>query len=117
MGSMFYRWLVDAEDGLLRMIEGVFRFIGEGLWVWIRHFLFDTLWPLAVRMARVSALACLLLLIVFTPAAVGIRFHLPSWLGFGCVAWSGLSICGSIWGLRRVVRKRKAEARRPGERR
>ena len=50
MDSAFYQWLVEAEDSLLRMIRGVFRFIIEGLWKWIYRFVVDTLGPVAIRL-------------------------------------------------------------------
>jgi hypothetical protein len=109
MGSAFYLWLVEVEDALVRMIQGVFRFITEGLWEWIYHFVVDTVGPVTVRLARVTGLGCLWLFIVFGPVVVGVSFGLRWWWGFGCVAWLALSITGSIWGLRRIVRKRKAE--------
>jgi hypothetical protein len=108
MGSAFYLWLVEIEDALLRMIEGVFRFITEGLWEWVCHFVVDTLGPVTVRLARVTGLACLWLFIVFGPLMVGFRFGLPGWWGFVCVVWFGLAIIGSIWGLRRLVKRATA---------
>ena len=90
------------------MIEGVFRFITEGLWEWVYRFVVDTLGPVTVRLARVTGLGCLWLFIVFGPAMVGARFGLPWWWGFGCVAWMALSITGSIWGLRRIVKRATA---------
>jgi hypothetical protein len=109
MDSAFYQWLVEAEDFLLRMIRGVFRFITEGLWKWIYHFVVDTLGPVAIRSCRVLGLACLWLMIVFSPLALGCVCTLPGWWRFGSVAWVVMAILGSMWGLNRAIQKRKAE--------
>jgi hypothetical protein len=108
MGSAFYLWLGDVEEALVRMIRGVFRFITEGLWEWIFHFVVDTLGPVTIRLGRVLALACLWLIIVFSPGAVGVRFSLPWWWAFGSTVWVGLALVGSVWGLNRIAKKRKA---------
>jgi hypothetical protein len=116
MGSAFYLWLVEVEDALVRMIQGVFQFFTEGLWEWIYHFVVDVLGPVTVRLARVTGLGCLWLFIVFGPLVVGFGFGLPWWCRFACVGWLALSITGSMWGLQRIVRKRKAELVRLGQR-
>ena len=105
---MFYQWLIDVEDVLVRMIAGVFRFMVDGLPTWIYHFVVDTLGPVAIRLVRVLGLAFLWLTILFGPLAIGCFFSLPSWWGLGSMAWMALSIGGSVWGLNRIVRKRKA---------
>lgn len=108
MGSALYQWLVEAEDSLLRMIRGVFRFVSVGLPQWIYHYVVDTVWPMTIRMMRVMGLAYLWLMILFGPLASDLMFTLPSWWGCCSVAWTGLAITGSIWGLNRAVRKRNA---------
>ena len=104
MDSPLYRWLVEVEDALVRMIAGVFRFLIEGLWTWIYHFIVDTLGPVTIRLARVLGLGCVWLVIVFIPVIIGVKFDLPRWWGSVCLVWFGLAIIGSIWGLRRIVK-------------
>ena len=108
MGSAFYLWLGDVEEALVRMIRGVFRFITEGLWEWIFHFVVDTLGPVTIRLGRVLALACLWLMIVFSPVAVGVRFSLPWWWAFGSTVWVGLCSRGVRVGTESRRQKRKA---------
>jgi hypothetical protein len=82
------------------MILGVYRMVTVQLWQWLYRFIVDTLGPVTIRLARVTGLACLWLLIVFGPLWI----RLPWWLD---LTWLGLSIGGSVWGLYRIVRKPK----------
>ena len=108
MCSALYQWLVEAEDALLRMIRGVFRFISEWLPTWIYHFVVDGIWPVVIRLSRVLTLACLWLSILFGPLTIGLVFKLRWWWNCGSTAWMVSAIIGSIWGLSRLAKKRKA---------
>lgn len=109
MGTTLYQWLQDAEDALLRMIKGVFRFVSEEFPHRIYQFVFETVGPVTIRLARVLGLACLWLMILLSPFVVGVGCNLPWWWCVGSVAWAGLAIAGSVWGLGRALRKRKAD--------
>jgi EamA domain-containing membrane protein RarD len=56
----------------------------------------------------VSALFGLWLLLIFGPMAITVAVKLSFWWHLGAMGWIALAICGSAWGLYRVVRKRKA---------
>lgn len=108
MGSALYLWLGEVEEALWRMIHGVFWFISDWLPTWIYRFVVETIWPVTIRLGRVSGLLCLWLFIVFGPLATRFLFRVPSWWMFGSAIWLGLAITGSVWGLTRLVKNRKA---------
>ncbi len=108
MRSGFYLWLVEVEDAERRMIRGVFRFVVEGLPAWLYHVFIESVGPVAVRICRVSCLSCLWLMILFGPFALACQWGLHGWLKFFTLAWVGVAIAGSLWGLNHVVKNRKA---------
>ena len=108
MQSPFYGFLVEIEDALLRMIRGVFRFTCHWLPIWIYRFFIDTVGPVTIKLVRVMILLSIWLILVFSPLASAFAFKLPSWWSYGATTWTGLSIAGSIWGLYRLAKRRKA---------
>jgi hypothetical protein len=108
MNTPFYVWLVEVEEALWRMIRGVFRFVSEWLPTWLFHVIVKGIWPVCVRLTRVVFVACIWLGIMFTPLTIGFACKLPWWWRFGSTAWLGAAIVGSMWGLTRLAKKRKA---------
>jgi hypothetical protein len=113
MRTAFYLWLVEAENSLLLMNRGVFRFVIEWLPRWIYRFVVETVGPVAIRLCRVSGLGFLWLMILFGPYILACVCGLPGWLMFASLAWVVIAITGSIWGLNRVVKNRNAVASEP----
>ena len=109
MWSALEKWLSEIEDALSRMIQGVFRFIIDGLPRWIYRVVVETVGPVVVRASRVLVLSCLWLAILFGPLSITIGCDLPGWCGYGSTLWLGLAIVGSMWGLNRLAKKRKAD--------
>jgi hypothetical protein len=108
MNSSLYQWLVEVEEALLRMIRGIYRFVVEGLPTWIYRFFVDTVGPVAARLCRVSGLALLWLMILFGPVTLACDWGLGGWWKFFSVAWVGVAILGSLWGLNRAAKGRNA---------
>jgi hypothetical protein len=108
MISSFHQWLAELEEALRRMIGGVFLFFSEWLPTWIYEFIINGVWPVMIRLARVSLLACLWLFILFCPFMPGFVFTLSWWWKCGSTAWLVMAAVGSYWGLRRLAKKAKA---------
>ncbi|MFZ1932686.1 MAG: hypothetical protein WCB27_25455 [Thermoguttaceae bacterium] len=110
MIRVLHQWLVELEESLQRMIGGVFLFFSDWLPRWIYEFIIDGILPLMVRMARVSLWFCLWLVILFFPWTPGLVFHLAWWWKCGSLIWLAMAGIGSYWGLKRLIKKRKASA-------
>ncbi len=108
MNSALYRWLVELEDSLLRMIRGVFRFVCEELPKRIYRFVVDTIGPLTIRLCRVLALAVLWMMILVSPFILACVCGPNGWNVFGSLVWLVVASLGSMWGLKRAVKKRNA---------
>jgi hypothetical protein len=107
MSSAFYQWLVDAEDSLVRMIRGVFRFIEE-FPTCVYRLIVETAAPIAIRTCRVLCLACLWLMLLFSPITLACACSVNGFWTWVSLAWAVMAIIGSVWGLNRAVKKRKA---------
>jgi hypothetical protein len=105
--SSFCKWLKDIEDALWRMIMGIFQFIFLGLPEWVYRVLVDTVRPVTIRLMNVFALLFLWLTVVFGPVVVAVKVGVSFWVGEAVTAWVILALGGSLWGLFRIVRKRK----------
>ena len=100
MNSEIYKWLIETEEVLTKMIQGMCWTMTVLLWKWLYHFIVDTLGPLTDRLASVVGLGFLWLVMVFGPLYIGLAW----WLKLG---WLGISIGGSMWGLCCIVKKPK----------
>ena len=110
MITSIHQWLVELEEALRRMIRGVFLFFSDWLPTWIYEFIINGLWPVMIRLARVSLLLCLWLSILFCPLLPGLVFKLPWLWKCGSLAWLAMAAVGSYWGLKRLAKKRRASA-------
>ena len=108
MNSTLYRWLVEAEDSLLRMIRGVFRFVCEELPKRIYNFVVDTIGPLTIRLCRVLALAVVWVMILISPFLLACVCRPSGWSVVGSLVWLVVAVLGSMWGLNRAIKKRNA---------
>jgi hypothetical protein len=108
MNSPLCIWLAGVEDKIQRMIIGVFRFAFQRVPEWIYRTLIDVVGPVTVRLIRATVLFAIWLLLVFGPIAATLTLRLSFWWDLGATGWLALAISGGIWGLYRVVRKRKA---------
>ena len=108
MIASIHQWLVELEEALRRMIRGVFLFFSDWLPTWIYEFIINGLWPVMIRLGRVSVLLCLWLSILFCPFLPGLVFKLAWWWKCGSMAWLAMAAVGSYWGLKRLAKKRKA---------
>ena len=113
MNSALCMWLADLEDRFLRMTTGVLHFAFHWLPSWVLRTLLETVGPAVVRMIRVLVALCLWLAVLFSPAAAAIAFRAPFWVDLGGVAWLAMAIAGSVYGLYRVVKKRRAKTVAP----
>lgn len=108
MITSIHQWLVEVEEALRRMIGGVFLFFTDWLPRWIYEFIMSGIWPVMIRLARVSLLSCLWLSILFCPFMPGLVFNLAWWWICGSMAWLAMAAIGSYWGLKRLKARRKA---------
>jgi hypothetical protein len=106
VGTTFYQWLVEAEECLVRMIRGVFRFIEE-FPTCVYRFIVETAGPVAIRTCRVMGLAFLWLMLLFGPLVLACACNFGGFWTLASLAWSVVAIVGSVWGLNRAVKKRK----------
>jgi hypothetical protein len=89
------------------MIRGVFRFIEE-FPMRIYRFIVEVAGPVAIRACRVLGLACLWLMLLFGPLVLVCACGLGGFWTLVSLAWAVMAIFGSVWGLNRAVKKRKA---------
>ena len=89
MITSIHQWLVELEEALRRMIGGVFLFFSDWLPTWIYEFIINGLWPVMIRLARVSLLLCLWLSILFCPFLPGLVFKLAWWWKCGSSGMAG----------------------------
>ena len=113
MITSIHQCLVEVEEALRRMIRGVFLFFSDWLPTWIYEFIISGIWPVTIRLARVSLLFCLWLSILFCPFMPGLVFKLAWWWICGSTAWLAMAAIGSYWGLKRLKARRKAAKRLP----
>jgi len=106
MITTIHQWLVELEEALRRMIGGVFLFFSDWLPTWIHEFI-KGVWPVMIRLARVSLLLCLWLSILLCPFLPGLVVKLAWWWMCGSMAWLAMAAIGSYWGLRRLKARRK----------
>jgi hypothetical protein len=106
VGTALYQWLVEAEESLMRMIRGVFRFMEE-FPSCVYRFIVETAAPVAIRTCRVLGLACLWLMLLFGPIVVACACGFGGFWTLASLAWAVVAIIGSVWGLNRAVKKRK----------
>jgi hypothetical protein len=103
--------LASWEIALWRMTSGIFHFVFHGFPEWIIRTLLYTIGPAIVRAIRVGVALCIWLGVLFGPAASAVVFGAPFWVGVGAAVWVLIAIAGSIYGLYRVVKKRRAAAK------
>ena len=113
MITTIQQWLVEVEEALRRMIGGVFLFFSEWLPRWIYELIISGIWPVMIRLARVSLLFCLWLSILFCPFLPGLVFKLAWWWMCGSMAWLAMAAIGSYWGLKRLRTRIKAAKNAP----
>lgn len=113
MNSALCLWLANVEHRFWRMTIGVFHFVFHRLPEWILRTLLETVAPAVVRTIRVLIALCIWLAVLVSPCVATIVFRAPYWVDLGGVAWLAVAIAGSIWGLYRVVKKRRAKAVAP----
>ena len=110
MNTVIHQWLVDLEETLRRMIGGsipVLQRLAAAMDIRISS---SRIWPIMIHMARVSFWLCLWLAILFFPWMPGLVFHLAWWWKGGSLIWLAMASVGSYWGLKRLIKKRKASA-------
>ncbi len=110
MTTTLCKWLDECEDRLWRMTRGVFHFLLHWLPEWIIRVLLETVGPAVVRAVRVFFALCVWLTLLFGPGEVAIALGGPFWVDVGAVLWSATAAAGSVYGLYRVVKKRRANA-------
>jgi hypothetical protein len=88
------------------MTAEVFRFTFHRLPEWTIRTLVETVGPAVVRAARVLAVLCLWLAVVFGPIIAAPLLRAPLWGDAAAAAWLALAVTGSVWGLYRLKKRR-----------
>ena len=101
-------WLAGIEHRFWKMTIGVFVFVCQYLPEWLLRTLLETVGPAVVRMVRLMVALCIWLSVLLSPIVVSIAFGASFWADFGDFLWLVTAISGSIYGLYRVVKKKRA---------